>query len=90
MPSKSKGNVHLPYLRQLPAVDDLLRTPQAQHWQDRFPRHTVTEAIRQALDATRRRILQATDETALAAVPVGAAATLAQVETILHAARGDE
>ena len=90
MPSKSKGNVHLPYLRQLPAVDDLLRTPQAQHWQDRFPRHTVTEAIRQALDATRRRILQATDETALAAVPVGAAATLAQAETILHAARGDE
>ena len=90
MPSRSKGNVHLPYLRQLPAVDDLLRTPQAQRWQERFPRRSVTEAVRQALDATRRRILQTTDETALAALPVGAAATLAQVETILQGARGDE
>ena len=90
MPSKPKVDLHLPYLRQLPAVDDLLRTPQAQHWQDQFPRHTVTQAVRQALDAIRGRILQTTDETALAALPVGAAATLLQAGDILRATAGAE
>ncbi|MDE0205569.1 MAG: L-seryl-tRNA(Sec) selenium transferase [Candidatus Tectomicrobia bacterium] len=90
MPSKPRGNLHLPYLRQLPAVDDLLRTPQAQRWQDQFPRNTVKEAVRQALDVTRRRILQTTDETALAALPVGTAATLSQAGVILRAGEGAE
>ena len=90
MPSKLKGDLHIPYLRQLPAVDDLLRTPQAQRWQNQFPRQTVTAAVRQALEAIRRRILQTTDETALAALPVGAAATLSQVEVILRTAAGAE
>ena len=90
MPSRPKGNLHLPSLRQLPAVDELLRTPQAQRWQNRFPRQAVTEALRQALDATRRRILRTTDETALAALPVGVAATLSQAEAILHATHGAE
>lgn len=90
MPSKPRGNLHLPYLRQLPAVDDLLRTPQAQRWQDQFPRNTVKEAVRQALDVIRRRILQTTDETALAALPVGTAATLSQAGVILRAGEGAE
>ena len=90
MPSEPMGNVHLPYLRRLPAVDELLRTPQAQLWQARVPRHLVTNAVRQALQATRRCILQTAEETALAALPVGAAAILAQVEAILRAAQGRE
>ena len=90
MPSEPMGNVHLPYLRRLPAVDELLRTPQARLWQARFSRHTVTDAVRQALDTTRRRILQTTEAAALAALPVGAAAVLSQVEAILRAAQGRE
>ena len=90
MPSEPLGNVHLPYLRRLPAVDELLRTPQAQLWQARMPRHIVADAVRQALKDTRHRILQTTDEAALAALPVGAAAVLAQVEAILRAAQGRE
>ena len=90
MPSEPMGNVHLPYLRRLPAVDELLRTPQAQHWQARLSRQIVTDAVRQALEATRHSILQATEETALAALPVGASAVLSQVEAILRAAQGRE
>ena len=90
MPSKPRGDLHLPYLRQLPAVDDLLRTPQAERWQDQFPRNTVKEAVRQALDAIRRRILQTTDESVLAALPLGTAATLSQAGVILRAGAGAE
>ena len=90
MPSKPKVDLHLPYLRRLPAVGDLLRTPQAQRWQRQFPRQTVTEAIRQALDAMRRRILRETDATALAALPDGEVSVLSQVAVILHAAAGAE
>ena len=90
MPSEPMGNVHLPYLRRLPAVDELLRTPQAQFWQARVPRHLVTNAVRQALQVTRRRILQTAEEAALTALPVDAAAILSQVEAILHAAQGRE
>ena len=90
MPSEPAGNVHLSYLRRLPAVDELLRTPQAQHWQARLSRQTVTDAVRQALEATRRSILQTTEEAALAALPVGSAAVLSQVEAILGAAQARE
>ena len=90
MPSEPMGHMHLPYLRRLPAVDEILRTPQAQHWQARTSRQAVTNAVRQALKDTRHRILQTTDEAALAALPVGPAAVLSQVETILRAAQGRE
>jgi L-seryl-tRNA(Ser) seleniumtransferase len=90
MPSEPAGNAHLSYLRRLPAVDELLRTPQAQHWQARLSRQTVTDAVRQALEAIRRSILQTTEEAALAALPVGSAAVLSQVEAILRAAQGRE
>lgn len=90
MSSRAKDNVHLPYLRRLPAVDDLLRTPQAKRWQDQFPRHVVTQAVREAVDTARRRILQTTDESALTSLPIGADAVLSRAEAILQAAQGSE
>ena len=90
MPSESMGNVHLSYLRRLPAVDELLRTPQAHRWQNQFSRPAVADAVRQALEVTRRRILQATEEAALAGLPVGVSSVLSQVEAILSAAQGRE
>jgi L-seryl-tRNA(Ser) seleniumtransferase len=61
------SQVHTTYLRQLPAVDEVLRHPQVQTWLTHLPRATVTAAVRQVLQRCRQTILQTTDMAALEA-----------------------
>jgi L-seryl-tRNA(Ser) seleniumtransferase len=44
-------------LKQLPSVDEILKSAEGQAWEDRYPRRFVVEGIRQALDIWRRQIL---------------------------------
>jgi L-seryl-tRNA(Ser) seleniumtransferase len=75
--------MHTTYLRQLPAVDEILRTPQVQTWMAQFSRRLVTAAVRQALQHHRQRILQASDPAALEAIPVTLPTILAQISAYL-------
>jgi L-seryl-tRNA(Ser) seleniumtransferase len=48
-------------LKQLPSVDDVLKEHRTKHWLESHPRVLVLEAIRTAIDARRKAILQAAD-----------------------------
>lgn len=52
-------------LRQLPAVDEVLRAPRVAALLLTFPRTIVVEAVRSSLDSKRRHILELNDEQAL-------------------------
>ena len=77
------SHMHTAYLRQLPAVDEILRAPQVQTWMVQFSRRVVTAAVRQALQQYRQLILQTTDLTMLEASPLTLPTILAQVEAQL-------
>lgn len=64
------ANVHTPYLRQLPAVDEILRHDQVQAWIEQLSRQAVTAEVRQVLDTYRQQILQTTDTAVLDALPM--------------------
>jgi L-seryl-tRNA(Ser) seleniumtransferase len=49
-------------LRKLPAVDEVLKEKIAQQWLENHPRVLVLDAIRTALAARRKAVLQATDQ----------------------------
>jgi L-seryl-tRNA(Ser) seleniumtransferase len=49
-------------LRKLPAVDEVLKEKRAQLWLENHPRVLVLDAIRTALAARRKAVLQATDQ----------------------------
>ncbi len=48
-------------LKQLPSVDDVLKEDRTKQWLESHPRVLVLEAIRTAIDARRKAILQAAD-----------------------------
>jgi L-seryl-tRNA(Ser) seleniumtransferase len=83
--SQAMSQVHVSSLRHLPSVDELLRTPEAQRWEAQWSHRVVAHAVRQVLEATRRTILQTTDEAALALLPVTREAILVQVHGQLQA-----
>ncbi len=64
------AHVHTPYLRRLPAVDEILRHDQVQVWIEQFSRNAVTAEVRQVLDRYRQQILQTTDPAVLDALPM--------------------
>ncbi len=49
-------------LRKLPAVDEVLKEKTAQHWLEFYPRVLVLDAIRTALAARRKIVLQTLDQ----------------------------
>jgi L-seryl-tRNA(Ser) seleniumtransferase len=73
------------YLRQLPAVDEVLRAAQQQTWSASYARSTVTAAVRDVLTGCRQTILQAADPAQLDGVPLTPAAVLEQVRDRLEA-----
>lgn len=73
------------YLRQLPAVDEVLRAAQQQTWSASYARSTVTAAVRDVLTGCRQTILQAADPAQLDGVPLTPAAVLEQVRDRLKA-----
>lgn len=79
------AHMHTPYLRQLPAVDELLRDVEAQPWSTPFARRTVTEAVRQVLQTYRQSILQTTDPDVLAALPLSLTTMRQQIHDLLAA-----
>jgi hypothetical protein len=80
-------HMHTAYFRKLPSVDEVLRSPEAQLWIAQSSRAVVTEAVREVLTAARQAILQATDEVALATLPLLLPAVLQQVQARLQANR---
>jgi len=52
---KAMGKQEL--LKQLPSVDEILRSSEAAEWLSRFPRPYVVEAIRRTIDGQRKHIL---------------------------------
>ena len=48
-------------LKQLPSVDEVLKESRTKQWLGSSPRVLVLEAIRTAIDARRKAILQAAD-----------------------------
>jgi L-seryl-tRNA(Ser) seleniumtransferase len=81
------SQVHTAYLRQLPAVDEILRTPQVQMWIAQFSRSVVTAAVRQTLQECRRLILQTTDPAALDTLPVTLPTLLSHLDAQLAKTR---
>jgi hypothetical protein len=49
-------------LKQLPAVDELLKEHGTKQWLEAYPRVLVLEAIRTAIDARRRAVLKTADK----------------------------
>ncbi|MCZ6872405.1 MAG: L-seryl-tRNA(Sec) selenium transferase [bacterium] len=70
---------HVAYLRQLPAVDEVLRDAETQPWITEFPRATITSVIRHVLESIRQVVLQASDTAKLDALEMGRAAILERV-----------
>jgi L-seryl-tRNA(Ser) seleniumtransferase len=66
-------------LKKLPAVDELLKENKTQQWLDSHPRVLVLEALRTALDRTRKRIL--------AGPPAGSEAGLSAEQILIEAER---
>ncbi len=63
-------------LRQLPSVYRLLQTPEAQGWVETFGHELTTEAIREALDEARDRVLAGEETPSAASVLASAQARL--------------
>ncbi|GAB4402580.1 MAG: L-seryl-tRNA(Sec) selenium transferase [Anaerolineales bacterium] len=63
-------------LRQLPSVYRLLQTPEAQAWVETFGHELTTEAIREALDEARDRVLAGEETPSAASVLASAQARL--------------
>jgi L-seryl-tRNA(Ser) seleniumtransferase len=63
------AQVRAVYLRQLPAVDEVLRDAAVQPWLTQYGRSAVTAAVRQALADCRQTILRTPDTEALEALP---------------------
>lgn len=78
------SQVHIAYLRRLPAVDEVLRSSSVQQLETKFSRQAVKTAVRQALDSARHSILQAPDDAPLDDVPLTLAAVLTAVEARLE------
>ncbi len=66
-------------LKKLPAVDELLKEPRTQEWLGSHPRVLVLEALRTALDRTRKKIL--------AGPPLGNEAALSTGQILVEAER---
>jgi L-seryl-tRNA(Ser) seleniumtransferase len=73
------------YLRQLPAVDEVLRAAQQQTWSASYARSTVTTAVRDVLTGCRQTILRAADPAQLDGLPLTPAAVLERVRDRLEA-----
>ncbi len=69
-----------PYLRALPAVDELLRHPRIQPYLRIFNKELVLASIRRIMDQKRQAILNSADPQEAASVPVAAEGLLADVE----------
>jgi len=82
--SEAMTQVHTTYFRQLPSVDEVLRSPAVQTWAAQSSRAAVTEAVRQVLATTRQAILQAADEAVLETLPLTLSALLPQVQARLE------
>lgn len=76
---RTMSQVHSTYLRQLPAVDEVLRGAEAQPWITQYARRTVRDIVRQTLEHHRQTILQTTEPEDLEALSLGLSAILAQV-----------
>jgi len=48
-------------LKALPAVDEILRSPEGEGWLSRHPRRYVVDAVRQAIEGRRRLIVEGKD-----------------------------
>jgi L-seryl-tRNA(Ser) seleniumtransferase len=81
--SHTVSQEHAAYLRQLPAVDEVLRDAEAQPWITQYARSTVTAAVRQVLAARRQAILQTPDMAAFDGSSLTLPAILRQVQDLL-------
>ncbi|MEE8301181.1 MAG: L-seryl-tRNA(Sec) selenium transferase [Candidatus Tectomicrobia bacterium] len=79
---------HIAYLRQLPAVDEVLRDAETQPWVSDFPRTTITTVVRDVLETARQTIIQATDAGSLDTLHLELPAILAQVRDRLTETQG--
>ena len=59
----SMTQAHIAYLRQLPAVDEVLRDAETQPWVADFPRTTITTAVREVLETARQTIIHSRELT---------------------------
>ena len=75
--------IHADYLRQLPAVDTILRHEKVQSWMDQFSRQAVAAEVRQVLQTYRQKILQVTDTTTLETLPIDLDSVLQHLHTQL-------
>ena len=82
------SQIHAAYLRQLPAVDELLRHQDVQEWMHHFSRHAVTTSIRQVLQQCRQHILQTSDAAVLDTLPLSMEAILGQLHQTLRQSQG--
>ncbi len=76
-------HIHTTYLRQLPAVDEILRHETVQSWVEQFSRNAVTAEVRQVLQTYRHNILRTTDPATLEALALDVDAIVQQVQTLL-------
>jgi L-seryl-tRNA(Ser) seleniumtransferase len=83
--SEIMSQAHAVYLRQLPSVDEVLRSPEAQVWAVQFSRQAVTAAVRQVLETSRQTILRLADVDTLEALPLTLSPVLEQVQHLLQA-----
>lgn len=77
------SQIHSLYLRQLPAVDEILRQDELQAWIEQSSRSAVTAEVRQVLETYRRQILQITDTAVLDTLPLDLDAIVGQVQSQL-------
>lgn len=82
------SQIHTTYLRQLPAVDEILRHQDVQDWIAHFSRQAVTEGIRHVLEQCRQQILQTSSAAALNALPLSLEAILVQLHSTLDQHQG--
>ncbi len=83
MAVKVRSDIHTAYLRQLPAVDEILRQDEVQSWMDQFSRSAVTTEVRQVLQTYRQQILQTSESVVLDALPLSLESILPQIHRLL-------
>ena len=73
------SQLHSTYLRQLPAVDEVIREAATRPWITQYARRAVTDAVRHVLQTLRQAILQTVAPDVLEALPLALPAIVQQV-----------
>ncbi len=82
------SRLHADYLRQLPAVDTILRHENVQSWMDEFSHQAVAVEVRQVLDTFRQQILGTPDTASLDALALDLDTVLQHLHTQLTGQQG--